>query len=67
MFHLEYIKLKERKKGLHITELTPAQANIPTRIYEAVRKYADNEGFNMATYFRKWIIEGYKRDMEKVK
>lgn len=57
--------MKERKKGEHTTELVCAQANIPKTIYEAVRKKADYEGFNMATYFRKWILEGYRKAVDK--
>ena len=58
---------KKINQGNHITEMVPAQATIPKRIFEAVKKHADYEGFNMSTFFRRWIIEGYKRDMEKVK
>ena len=56
-----------KKKGLHVTELTCAQANIPTVMYEAIRAHAESEGFNMSTYFRRWIVEGYKQAVREGK
>lgn len=55
----------EKKKGQHVTALSVAQANIPTVIYEDVRKHAEREGFQMATYFRKWMLAGYKEEFKK--
>ena len=57
--------MDKRKQGKHITEMACAQANVPLVIFNAVRKHAESEGFNMATFWRRYIIEGYKRDQER--
>lgn len=49
------------------SEYKSAQTTIPSHIDVAIRKYVKKEGFTRSVYYRKLIIEGYKRDVEKVK
>ena len=52
------------KAGRYATELVSAQAYIPKDIYNRVFKKADSIGLSMSTYWKKWIIEGYKKAQE---
>lgn len=54
--------MNDKKKGVHVPELICAQATIPKDVYEIVRRKAEADGFNMSTYFRKWILDGVKKE-----
>lgn len=54
-------KSRKSKDGRYVF----AQAMIPREIYEDVRARAKEEYGYMATYFRKWIIDGYNNAKSK--
>ena len=51
---------KKKRPGRYTIEKTCAQVEIPTTIFDAVKMHCMQNGMNMSTYWRKWIIEGYK-------
>ncbi len=58
-------KMSETRKGRYPLEVEAVHVNIPAVIVDAVRKHAGPLGFNMSTFWRKYIIEGYKKQSEE--
>lgn len=54
-----------QQRGKFATPMVCVQASIPEEIDVAVDKKAKRECFSKATYYRKWIIAGYKKDMKE--
>ena len=58
--------MKERKigfkgRGAYTANMVCVQVSIPEDISRVVTKKAGQEYFSCATYYRKWILEGYKK------
>jgi hypothetical protein len=60
-------KIGFKSRGAHADSMVCIQVSIPEHIDKAVERKAEQEMFSMATYYRKWIVEGYQRDSGKWK
>lgn len=54
-----------QQRGKFTIPMVCVQASIPEEIDKAVDKKAKRECLSKATYYRKWIIAGYKKDMKE--
>ncbi len=54
-----------QQRGKFATPMVCVQASIPEEIAVAVEKKARRECLSNATYYRKWIIAGYKKHMKE--
>jgi len=52
-------------RGQFTSKMVPVQAMIPVEIDEAVAKVAKEAGLSKATYWRRWIIESFKKAQAK--
>lgn len=59
------MEVEKNKSSLKDRDFALIQAMVPRNICNDVRRKVERECGYMATYFRKWIIEGYTRDKEK--
>ena len=58
-------KIGFRARGAHVTPMVCIQVNVPTDLDKAVEKRASFECFSKATFYRKWILEGFRRAQDK--
>jgi hypothetical protein len=52
-------------RGAYTERMACVQVSIPMPIAELVQKKADQECFSQATYYRKWILEGFRKAQSK--
>ena len=56
-----------RQRGRFTTAMVSVQTVVPWEIAEEVARRAEGEFLSAATYYRRWIIEGFNKDKEKGK
>jgi hypothetical protein len=57
--------MTERKKGKYTLETEVVQVKVPKDIFDIVREKAEREGFSMTTFWRRWVIDGFKAAQER--